>query len=311
MRIVALEFVAFGCLSNVRLRFGDGEKQNFHLIYGDNEAGKSTALRGLTNLFYGIPARTSDAFRHKSRDLRIRAELLSSNGARLTIVRRKGQQKTLLGGENQPLPESTLGEMLGGISEEAFTTVYRLDHETLVRGGADLSAGRGDLAESLFQAGGGVTVLHKVLRALEEQAKAIFKPRGRQPLINGAIEKYQQARKQSRELSVRPSDWAKKQVPGPSWRRNWSGVRVSSGGCGPGKSAWNVSSWPGRMRRGSGRSGQNSARLEPWCRCRNRRPGNAPRSNARFGMHRPASRRPDAKPGGWKRKLPGCMRPKR
>ncbi|MBV9999506.1 MAG: AAA family ATPase [Verrucomicrobia bacterium] len=214
MRIVALEFVAFGCLSNVRLRFGDGEKENFHLIYGENEAGKSTALRGLTNLFYGIPARTADVFRHKGRDLRIRAELLSSSGARLTIVRRKGQQKTLLDGDDQPLPDSTLGEMLGGISEEAFTSVHRLDHEALVRGGEDLREGRGDLAESLFQAGAGVTGLHKVLRELEGQAEAIFKPRGRQPLINGAIERYQQARKQSREWSVRPSDWAKKQEAG-------------------------------------------------------------------------------------------------
>lgn len=211
MKIVALEFVAFGCLSNVRLHFGDGEGRNFHLIYGDNEAGKSTALRGLTNLFYGIPARTPDAFRYKGRDLRIRAELLSSNGARLVIVRRKGQQKTLLDGNNRPLAESALGEMLGGISEEAFTTVYRLDHEALVRGGEDLREGRGDLAESLFQAGAGVSGLHKVLKELEVQAAAIFKPRGRQPLINGAIEKYQQARKQSRELSVRPSDWVKKQ----------------------------------------------------------------------------------------------------
>jgi uncharacterized protein YhaN len=210
MKIVALEFVAFGCLSNVCLHFG-GEGKNFHLIYGDNEAGKSTALRGLTNLFYGIPARTPDAFRHKGRDLRIRAELLSSNGTRLAIVRRKGQQKTLLDGDNQPLPESRLSEMLGGISEEAFTTIYRLDHEALVRGGEDLREGRGDLAASLFQAGAGVNGLHKVLKELEERAEAIFKPRGRQPLINSAIEKYQQARKQSRELSVRPSDWAKKQ----------------------------------------------------------------------------------------------------
>ena len=210
MKIAVLEFVAFGCLSNVRFDFGR-EGKNFHLIYGDNEAGKTTALRGLTNLFYGIPARTSDVFRHKGRHLRIRAELLSSDGRRMVIVRRKGRQKTLFDGDDRPLPESALSEMLGGISEEAFTTIYRLDHEALVRGGEDLREGRGDLAESLFQAGAGVNGLHKVLNELEEQAEAIFKPRARQPLINCAIEKYQQARKQSRELSVRPSEWVKKQ----------------------------------------------------------------------------------------------------
>ena len=143
--------------------------------------------------------------------MRIRAELLRSDGTRLVVVRRKGRQKTLFDGDDQPLPESALSEILGGVSEEAFTTIYRLDHEALVRGGEDLREGRGDLAESLFQAGAGVNGLHKVLKELEEQAEAIFKPRARQPLINYAIEKYQQARKQSRELSVRPSEWAKKQ----------------------------------------------------------------------------------------------------
>ena len=38
MKIVSLDFLAFGCFENVRLDFG-GDGKQFHLIYGNNEAG--------------------------------------------------------------------------------------------------------------------------------------------------------------------------------------------------------------------------------------------------------------------------------
>ena len=168
MKLVALEFRAFGCFSNVRLDLGENGKQ-FHLIYGNNEAGKSTALRGLTNFFYGIPARTTDVFRHEGPSLRIAAELLRADGERLACVRRKGTQKTLLDQEGEALPEQLLSDFLGGLSQEAFTTIYRLDHETLVCGGEELRDGKGDLAESLFQAGAGISGLRQTLKALERK----------------------------------------------------------------------------------------------------------------------------------------------
>ncbi|MBV9492454.1 MAG: AAA family ATPase [Verrucomicrobia bacterium] len=211
MKFVTLEFIAFGCFSNVRLHFGENGA-NFHLVYGNNEAGKSTALRGLTNLLYGIPVRTSDAFQHEGPNLRIRGELMRSDGRRLAVTRRKGYQKTLLGGiDDAVVPESLLADMLGGLSQEAFTNIYRLDHEALVRGGEELREGRGDVAESLFQAGAGLGGLRRVLKELEIEAETIFKPRGQNPLINCAIERYQGARSRSRERSVKPADWAEKQ----------------------------------------------------------------------------------------------------
>ncbi|MDB6155907.1 MAG: hypothetical protein JWL90_4360 [Chthoniobacteraceae bacterium] len=210
MKLVTLDFQLFGCFSNLRLDFSQPGKQ-FHLIYGNNEAGKSTALRGLTNFFYGIPARTTDAFRHDAPALRIAAELLSAGGEELSCVRRKGNQNTLLSREEKALPEKLLNDFLGGLSEEAFTTIYRLDHETLVRGGEELREGRGDLAESLFQAGSGISGLRQVLKALDEEAGEIFKARAVTPLINRAINTYQSARKRSKELSVKPADWKEKQ----------------------------------------------------------------------------------------------------
>ena len=57
MKILRLDLRAFGPFSDVSLDLAAGS-EGFHLIYGPNEAGKSSALRALRNLLYGIPGNT-------------------------------------------------------------------------------------------------------------------------------------------------------------------------------------------------------------------------------------------------------------
>ena len=56
MRVSELNLVAFGPFSERLLSFG---KTGLHIVYGPNEAGKSSALRALKYLLYGIPERTT------------------------------------------------------------------------------------------------------------------------------------------------------------------------------------------------------------------------------------------------------------
>ncbi len=206
MKFLSLHFLAFGCFTDVRLDFSEPDRA-FHVIYGRNEAGKSTALRGLTGLVYGIPARTADAFLHNMTDLRVAAELQRSDGRRGKFVRRKGNRDTLLDPEGKPLPDALLQEFVGGVTEEMFATMFRLDHDSLRSGGSDLLAGKGDLAESLFQAGTGITGLRQALAALDGEAEELFKPRSSTALINHALDEYENARKRSRDLAVPPKQW--------------------------------------------------------------------------------------------------------
>ncbi len=206
MKLLNLHLIAFGCFTNTRLDFAE-QGRDFHVIYGENEAGKSTALRALTGLFYGIPAKTPDAFLHQMKDLRVAGELERADGKRLIFVRRKGNRDTLLDQNGKPLPDALLVEFLGGASEEIFTTMFRLDHASLVRGGEDLLAGEGHVAESLFEAGTGITGLRQALAALEAEVEQLFKPRSGTALVNRAIDAYEEARKRSRDLSVPPKQW--------------------------------------------------------------------------------------------------------
>lgn len=114
MKIARLYLEAYGAFSGRRLDFDQGSGTDFHVIYGPNEAGKSTTLRALTGLLFGIGDRTADGFLHPNPELRIGATLVPAEGARLSVMRRKGRKQTLFaldeatGTEltSRPLPET-------------------------------------------------------------------------------------------------------------------------------------------------------------------------------------------------------------
>ncbi|HEY6564527.1 MAG TPA: AAA family ATPase, partial [Pirellulaceae bacterium] len=94
MRIDHLDLIAYGPFTNQVLDFREGS-EGLHLVIGWNEAGKSSAMRGLRDALYGIPARTNDDFVHRHPDLRVGFSLRDRDGSSFSAVRRKGNTKTL------------------------------------------------------------------------------------------------------------------------------------------------------------------------------------------------------------------------
>ena len=94
MRIAQLQLIAYGPFRGLDL---DLSAPGIHVVFGRNEAGKSTTLRAITGLLYGIDTRTLDAHVHKPAELRIGGTLVGDDGARVRVVRRKGVSK---GGAN-------------------------------------------------------------------------------------------------------------------------------------------------------------------------------------------------------------------
>ena len=156
MKIAHLYLKAYGAFSGRRLDFDNGDGANFHVIYGPNEAGKSTTLRALTGLLFGIDDRTGDSFLHPNPQLRVGATLVPGQGARLSVMRRKGRKQTLFaldeetGAEltDQPLPEDALSRLLGGLDEGLYRSLFGLDMEGLARGSEALLAGKGKSARA-------------------------------------------------------------------------------------------------------------------------------------------------------------------
>ena len=206
MRFLSLELAAFGPFTGRVIDFSGGEP-GLHVVYGHNEAGKSTALRAITGLLYGIPEKTRDAHLHRMPDLRIGARIRAADGHELELVRRKGRKNTLLGPGDKPLDEGVLGRLLGGVGEALFKNMFGLDHVTLREGGNALLAGKGDVGETLFDASLGGRGIRELLEALQREADELFRPRASTPALNAALKAFDDAKKQRSHESLRPEAW--------------------------------------------------------------------------------------------------------
>ena len=212
MRIDRLDLIAYGPFSDNSLNLSDGAS-GLHLIYGDNEAGKSTSLRALIAWLFGIPMRTNDNYLHSNPQLRIGGKLRLSGGEELEFVRRKGKKGTLLEpGTDVSLDDSVLSPFLPvGIDENLFTKLYGIDHDGLVAGGRELLNQSGDLGQALFSAAVGTASFRQILSDLQNGAEELFKPRASKKLVNRAISSFKEAQKRIKDLSLPVAEWKKLQ----------------------------------------------------------------------------------------------------
>ena len=212
MRIDRLDLFAYGPFTGKSLDLSEG-KSGLHLIYGDNEAGKSTSLRALIAWLFGIASRTSDNYLHSNPQLRIGGKLRLSGGKELEFLRRKGTKGTLLEpGIGATLDDSILFPFLpGGIDEPLFTKLYGIDHDRLVAGGQELLNQSGDLGQALFSAAVGTASLREILFELQNGAEELFKPRASTKLVNQAIASFKKAQKQIKDSSLPVAEWKRLQ----------------------------------------------------------------------------------------------------
>ncbi len=211
MRIAQLDLKAFGHFTDRRIAF-DGEK-DFHIAYGPNEAGKTTMSRALRAALFGIPERTIDNHLHPNPNMRV-GVVLEADGERIAAMRRKGRKNSLirydaLTGEElgEPIPEEVLTAWLGGLSEGLYSTMFGLDHDELVAGGKALSEGKGEVGQSLFEAGAGLSSVRQLRERLAKEADELFRPRASSSAIHKVLEQYGEARRQAKDAQTKPAEW--------------------------------------------------------------------------------------------------------
>jgi uncharacterized protein YhaN len=207
MKILKIKLIAFGPFTRKVLDLAEGQ-EGLHIIYGPNEAGKSSALRALRQMFYGIPERSMDDFMHPYSKIRIGAVLRRSDGSILEFVRRKGRVNTLRAPDDTTvIDEALMRTFLGGVDRDLFATMFGIDHSDLVRGGEEIIRGGGEIGQVLFAAGSGISDLRKIQEKLQVEADALFKISAQKPKINEAIALLKQNEKALREA----------QLPGQLW----------------------------------------------------------------------------------------------
>ena len=207
MKLLELNLLAFGPFTDHTLCLGK-QGPDFHVIYGDNEAGKSSTLRALHALFYGVPTRTTDNFLHPHGNLRIGGHFRDHSGRELRVIRRKGRKRTLNAPDGEQIADASFERFLGGVDEARFLGLFGLDHEALAKGAEEVLKSGGEVGQSLFAASLGSVNPRGILDTLEAEAEKLFKPRGQTQTINKLSTAYKESTREIRQLSLSSRDWS-------------------------------------------------------------------------------------------------------
>ncbi|GKT09474.1 YhaN family protein [Desulforhabdus sp. TSK] len=209
MRFRRIHIPAFGPFTNLELVF-PGRGSDLHVIYGPNEAGKSSLLRAVRDLLFGMHGQSPDNFVHDYKKMRIAGEIVGRSGDRLIFQRRKGNKNTLLDADGNPLPDDALVPFLGSVDHAYFSTMFGLGARELHEGAEQLLRGEGDMGQALFSASMGGTPVQLVLAALNAESERLFKGRATANVsIRPTVNAHKELLRKSREAVVNAETWEK------------------------------------------------------------------------------------------------------
>ena len=177
MRLNRLNLIRYGQFTDVVMDLPENNP-DFHIIYGPNEAGKSTTLNAIEDLLFGIPNNSPMNFLHNYSSMRIGATLKQGDDT-LEIQRRKGRKDTLLTPDGIPFPagDRALTSFLRGADRNFLQRMFSLDHARLFQGGREFLDAQDEIGQMLFSAGSGLGGLRNTLNKLQEEADELWASR--------------------------------------------------------------------------------------------------------------------------------------
>jgi uncharacterized protein YhaN len=182
------------------------------IVYGPNEAGKSTTRTAVTDLLFGVPARTPLMEVFGGNKMAVMADLRLSNGSEVTIRRTKGNANTLRDSSGNILNDAFLQSILNGVTRDRFESLFSLNHETLRLGGDSLLKSNGEIGRMIVSAGGGLSGLNARLKLLEEECAALFTTRrSNTRQFYSELDRYETAQRTLRAAQLTITEYQKNQ----------------------------------------------------------------------------------------------------
>lgn len=198
MRITELKLERFGHFSDVTLPLGGS---GLTLLWGANEAGKSTLLGALRSFLFGFPRGAAWDFRWPTDSIAVAGTVEFADGAVAELRREKKR------GLRGTLTDDLLRARMGRPSAEMFSTVFAFSLEDLARGGEALRDE--GLRAAIAGAGlGAARSPQAVIAELKQQAEALFTVKGRAgKLINATLAELKDGERGLRDAQVRGDDY--------------------------------------------------------------------------------------------------------
>lgn len=206
MKVTELHIENYGVFGNLRLAL---EGPGPHVIFGPNEAGKSTLLQLLREGLFGFASRSHPyAFDHAGRmAVNIRACL---RDGRPISFRREKRNKSPVTGQFEDTGETInaerLLELLEHANSELYTHVFGFSLEELMQGEKSLEAAR--LEEALYGgAMGGIANFQHAQHSLQAEHESLFAPTAKKRPINELLTRIRSLDKELKQAWVEPKDY--------------------------------------------------------------------------------------------------------
>lgn len=179
MRIDAINIDGFGTFSD--RNFGQIDSP-LTVIYGPNEAGKSTLLGYLRQILFGFPTRRATENNYLIEGNVQHGGSLNvtmDDGRRLIVARHAGRYAagtvTLHDDQNNPIDTTELPGLLGGATRSVFESIFAFDLREL---SSFNSADNEEIASLLYGAGMSAPRMIATLQKVDKAKSDIFRPGG-------------------------------------------------------------------------------------------------------------------------------------
>lgn len=209
MRITSIDIVGYGKWSDAHFN----NIADFQVIFGENEAGKSTIMAFIHSILFGFPTRQQSIPRMEPKNGGPYGGRLALEDTRLgnvIIERLKGKATgdvRIYYGDGQIAGEESLSEIIGEIDRNTFEAIFSFD----IHGLQNIHQWKKKEFEKYLLATGttGSDALLKTAETLQKKLDALFKPSGRNPVINQQLKKvkesqqaFQEAKKQNTKYEL-------------------------------------------------------------------------------------------------------------
>lgn len=208
MRLRRLDLTRYGKFTDRSIDFGPRPvgRPDFHIVFGPNEAGKSTLATAWLDLLFGIPDRSAMGFLHAN--LRVGARL-EIGGSEAEFARIKARQGSLLGPGDLALPETSVLAHLPMKDRESHAAMFWLDDDTIEKGGESILASRGELGEMLFSSTAGLTGLSASLADMRETSDRFYRRQARNTHLADFKLRLDEIEAERRGIDIQASDFAR------------------------------------------------------------------------------------------------------
>lgn len=206
MKLRQLNLKAYGPFTNETIDFTG---RGLHLIVGANEAGKSTVLRSLEAVLFGMDDR--DAHLHPKTSLCVGLELETSAAEILRVERRKGKglKSLTFSGSGKAVPLEEWARVLPVADGALFRKMFGIDYERLLEGGRQLVEFKDEFGQAMLAAAGDLGQTMALLQGMESRAGEIYSARARSSELRLAISAWSDAEKTIRSERYLSTEYQK------------------------------------------------------------------------------------------------------